>query len=101
MTRRIGVVLALALWSTAALAADGENTGYLVGPSDVLRTLGALLGGVEATARVPLAVPPESDLLQEIRRCSAGLDIRALAATYAPGVGWKGLLRLRGRSGVA
>jgi len=37
MTRRIGVVLALALWSTAALAADGENTGYLVGPSDVLR----------------------------------------------------------------
>lgn len=82
----------------AALAVtEGSFLLGTLGPEDVVKAFARLLGGSDPGARIPLAVPPEADLLGELRRRSCGLVIRGLAAAYDPVDGWSGVMRLRGR----
>jgi CBS domain-containing protein len=82
----------------AALAVvDGPLLLGTLGPEDVVRAFGRLLGGADSGARIPLVVPPQADLLGELRRRSCGLVIRGLAASFDPVEGWRGVMRLRGR----
>jgi CBS domain-containing protein len=77
----------------AALAVvDGPLLLGTLGPEDVVRAFGRLLGGADSGARIPLVVPPQADLLGELRRRSCGL-----AASYDPVEGWRGVMRLCGR----
>jgi CBS domain-containing protein len=83
---------------TAALAVtEGSFLLGTLGPEDVVKAFARLLGGSDPGARIPLAVPPEADLLGELRRRSCGLVIRGLAAAFDPVDGWSGVMRLRGR----
>jgi acetoin utilization protein AcuB len=75
---------------------EGRLAGIIT-ESDVFRALTRLLGLRESGARVVLSVAEGSDLVEEIRRRSAGLAIRSLSATPRPG-GWEVVMRLRGRA---
>ena len=77
---------------------DGRLTGMIT-ESDVFRAFTRLLGVNEAGARVVLSVAEGSDLMEEIRRRTAGLAIRSLTATSRDG-GWEVVMRLRGRTPV-
>jgi CBS domain-containing protein len=76
---------------------DGAFLLGTLGAEDVVRAFARLLGGADPGARVPLHVPPEADLLGELRTRSCGLLIRGLAAAFDPVAGWSGVMRLRGR----
>jgi CBS domain-containing protein len=73
---------------------DGRLTGMIT-ESDVFRASPRLLGLIEAGARVVLSVAEGSDLVEEIRRRTAGLAIRSLTASSREG-GWEVVMRLRG-----
>lgn len=83
----------------AALAVvDGGRLAGVLSVGDALRALAAILGSPEAGARVVVRVPAEADLLEEVRRKSCGLTVRALTAFEEPGGEMQVLLRLRGRN---
>lgn len=65
---------------------EGRLAGIIT-ESDVFRALTRLLGLRESGARVVLSVAEGSDLVEEIRRRSAGLAIRSLSATPRPAAG--------------
>lgn len=77
---------------------EGRLVGMIT-ESDVFRAFTKILGVGEAGARVVLSLAPGSDLMEELRRRSAGLAIRSLTATPRDG-GWEVVMRLRGRAAV-
>lgn len=80
---------------------DGGRLVGLLSVSDALRAFSKILGASEAGARVVVRVPAEGDLLEEVRRRSRGLAVRALAAFEEPDGEMQVVLRLRGRSSPA
>ena len=78
---------------------EGRLIGMIT-ESDVFRAFTKLLGLNEAGACVVLSVARGSDLVEEIRRRTAGLAIRSLTATSRDG-GWEVVMRLRGRAPVS
>lgn len=76
---------------------DGGRLAGILSVKDALRALASVLGSAGAGARVVLRIPAEADLLDEVRRRSCGLAVRALAAFEEPGGEMQVVLRLRGR----
>ncbi len=77
---------------------DGGRLAGILSVGDALRALASILGPPELGARVVVRVPPEGDLLEEVRRRACGLVVRGLAAFEAPGGEMQVVVRLRGRS---
>ncbi len=84
--------------SGALAVVDGGRLAGILSVGDALRALASILGPPELGARVVVRVPPEGDLLEEVRRRSCGLVVRGLAAFEEPGGAMQVVLRLRGRS---
>ena len=87
--------------ASALAVVDGGRLAGLLSVGDALRALATLLGSPEAGARVVVRVPPEADLLDEVRRRACGLAVRGLAAFEEPGGEMQVILRLRGRTSAA
>ena len=84
---------------TRALAVmDGGRLAGILSVGDALRALASILGPPEMGARVVVRIPPEGDLLEEVRRRACGLVVRGLAAFEEPGGEMQVVVRLRGRS---
>jgi acetoin utilization protein AcuB len=71
----------------------------LITESDVFRALCEILGFEEPGARVTFTVPEHEDLLDEIRKRTAGLQFRTLSGHFnKASKGWEVVARLRSRA---
>lgn len=84
--------------ASALAVVDGGRLAGILAVGDALRALASILGPPELGARVVVRVPPEGDLLEEVRRRACGLVVRSLAAFEEPGGEMQVVVRLRGRS---
>jgi CBS domain-containing protein len=77
---------------------DGGRLSGILAVGDALRALASILGPPEMGARVVVRIPPEGDLLEEVRRRACGFAVRSLAAFEEPGGEMQVVVRLRGRT---